>query len=345
MTRNKKKILCIRLDKFGDLICTLPVDQVLDPQHYQVTWIIQKGLGSLVQAGELNRRYLEIDKNNKKESIQILSQLLDSEIFDYAVSFQCPWWIHFLLFKKQIPKRIGVLSKWHSFLFLNQGIRQKRSESLMHEFEYNLKLIEKITGPLNLDPKKIYFKLRKPTAPIAVNKFNLPTNYIVIHPGMMGSALNISQEKYIDLIDELIKLNKKCVITGTDADTPYLYQIKNKWLQNDNWKKYVYFLQSQLNLTELIEVLYFSELVVAPSTGVAHMAASLDKKIIGIYSPVTVHRPTRWSPKGPHVNLIFPELNCPAKFECQKQICPHYNCMEKLDLINVIQAHLQNSYL
>ena len=37
---NKTKVFFIRLDKIGDLICTLPVDQILDESNYDITWII-----------------------------------------------------------------------------------------------------------------------------------------------------------------------------------------------------------------------------------------------------------------------------------------------------------------
>ena len=59
-----KKILLIRLDKIGDLICTLPADQVLDESVYDVTWVVQKGLGSIVDLGTKHRNYIELDKKN-----------------------------------------------------------------------------------------------------------------------------------------------------------------------------------------------------------------------------------------------------------------------------------------
>lgn len=52
MAITKKKVLLIRLDKIGDLICTLPVDQILDPSYYDITWVVQKGMGTIVDLGE-----------------------------------------------------------------------------------------------------------------------------------------------------------------------------------------------------------------------------------------------------------------------------------------------------
>ncbi len=316
-----KKIVLIRLDKIGDLICTLPTDQVLDQNVYDVTWVVQKGMGNIVNFGEKKRRFIELDKSKPEESRKIFAEFLKQNDFDYAVSFQCPWWINYELFKARIRHRIGVLSQWHSFLFLNEGVRQKRSRAIKHEFEYNLELVEKITGPLTQNPKEIYFKFKKPQSTATLEKFGLSPNYIVVHPGMMGSALNWPQQKYIEYIDKQIKLNRLIVITGTDADEPYLDKIKSVYLNHPQVK----WLQSKLNFSELLEILNYSEKIIAPSTGVAHIAASLDKEVHAIFSHIRVHHPIRWSPRGKNIHIYLPKVSNP-------ETCDHSDCMTKIEL-------------
>lgn len=316
-----KKIVLIRLDKIGDLICTLPTDQVLDQSTYDVTWVVQKGMGNIVNFGEKKRKFIELDKGNPEASRKIFADLLVQNNFDYAVSFQCPWWINFELFKARIRHRIGVLSQWHSFLFLNEGARQKRSQAVKHEFEYNLELVEKITGPVTQNPKEIYFKFKKPQSTATLEKFGLSPNYIVVHPGMMGSALNWPQQKYIEYIDKQIKLDRIVVITGTDADEPYLDKIKSIYLNHPQVK----WLQSKLNFSELLEILNYSEKIIAPSTGVAHIAASLDKEVHAIFSHIRVHHPIRWSPRGKNIHIYLPKVTNP-------EACDHSDCMTKIEL-------------
>lgn len=326
---SKKKILLLRLDKIGDLICTLPVDQVLDESVYDITWVVQKGLGKILDLGQKRRKYIELDKQNEKASQEKLAAFLKQNPIDIAVSFQCPWWTNFELFKARIKNRIGVLSQWHSFLFLNAGLRQKRSQALKHEFEYNLDLIKKITGPLPPETSQEFFKFKKPTSSEVIHTYNLGSGgYIVVHPGMMGSALNWPQHKYIEYIYVQINLGKKIVVTGTDADQPYLLKIHAEFENHPQ----VSWLQSKLNLEELIQVLYYAEKVVAPSTGVAHLAASLDKEVHAIFSPVQVHHPIRWAPRGNHVHIHLPSVQCPGKKSCLGRVCPHYYCMEMVKL-------------
>ena len=300
---NKIKVFFIRLDKIGDLICTLPVDQILDDSNYDVTWIIQKGLGPIVDLGIKKRKYIELDKENPNQAAVKLRNILRDNKPDIAVSFQGPWWLNFELFKARVPVRGGVYSQWHSFLFLNKGIRQKRSQALQHEFDYNKDLVHKIFQ-LKDDKRFHYFEIEKPSATPLLEKFNLsPKNYIVVHPGMMGSALNWAQSQYIDYINKKISQKKIICITGTASDEPYLTQIKNEFLHHSS----VRWLQNMLNPQQLIQILSAAEFVVAPSTGVAHLAASVGAVTHGIYSPVKVHHPRRWAPRGPNVTIHVPE--------------------------------------
>lgn len=324
----QKKIILIRLDKIGDLICTLPADQVINENEYEVTWIVQKGLGQVVDLGARKRNYFELDKNEPKKSAQQLAKIIKQVGPDIAISFQAPWWVNFELFKARIPIRTGVKSQWHSFLFLNKAIRQKRSLAVMHELEYNLELVRR-TLDLKILGEFIYFEISKPQNHKIIEKFGLqPQKYVVVHPGMMGSALNWKQSQYISFINQQLLQLKKVVLTGTASDEIYLSQIRHEFKDHPH----VIILQSKLNLKELSELLFYSDFVVAPSTGVAHLAASVGASLKAIYSPIRVHHPRRWAARGPQVKIFLPHVDCPAGHECLKQKCPQYNCMDLITL-------------
>jgi len=312
----KKSIVLIRLDKIGDLICSLPVDQVIDSEQYDVTWIVQKGMGQIVDLGAKKRKYFELDKNDPKASATQLATILKQIKPEIAISFQAPWWVNFELFKARVPLRSGVRSQWHSFLFLNQGLRQKRSLAVQHELQYNLDLV---LSTLKQKPshKFLYFEIAKPAEKNVLEKFHLKAEgYIIVHPGMMGSALNWKQSQYIDYIHRQILLKKKIVLTGTPSDEPYLTEIKKEFATNPS----VLILQSQLNMKELIQILANAEFVVAPSTGVAHLAASVGAHVLAIFSPVRVHHPRRWAPRGPKVEIFLPQNETADISECMDSV-------------------------
>src|SRR5690606_15877302 len=148
-----------------------------------------------------------------KNSYRQLLDYLQKEKPDMAVSFQAPWWVSMALWKAGVKVRAGVRSQWHSFLFLNKSLRQKRSEARQHEADYNADLLAYAADELEkrlLDLNSVHGSYKSPLLKLKdpgqldLSKWGLEKEkYIVVHPGMAGSALNWSQEKYVELIRNL----------------------------------------------------------------------------------------------------------------------------------------------
>lgn len=331
----KKKVLFIRLDKIGDLICSLPIDESSFLQDVESEWVIAKGLAFVADHATPQRKYLELDKGNSKESSIKLLAFLKQWQPDLAISLQAPWWVHWCLFKAGIPLRVGVYSQWHSFLFLTHGVRQKRSLAEKHEADYNQEILNKgwelLTKiPVDIKTATPVLKMKSKNAEITLEKFDLFSgHYTVVHPGMAGSALNWPLEKYKEWIAEVLEdSNDPIVITGTPLDEFWIKPLREHF-QNESR---VRILQNQLNTEQLLGVLAHARLVLAPSTGVMHLAASLGTKTFGIFSPIRVQRALRWQARGPHVKIFASTANCAEQFHCIKEKCPHYNCMEKINV-------------
>lgn len=294
MPNPKKRAVFIRLDKIGDLICTLPIDQAPELKDWEITWVISKGLSFIPEHAEPKRHYIELDKNQPLEARLKFAAFLKEFQPQVAISIQAPWWIHFLLWKNRIAKRIGVLSKWDSFLFLNAGLRQKRSQAVKHEADYNFDLVRQIFLGQTLAAKAPVLKLKAPAQPRCLENHRLePKKYVVVHPGMAGSALNWPTSHYLKLIEKLA-LKFKVVLTGTAADEPWLHEIKEHYKKDPQ----VVCLQNKLDTPELLYVLEQAAAVFAPSTGVIHLAASLGSPVFGFYSPVLVQSEKRWGARG-----------------------------------------------
>ena len=323
-----KKVLLIRLDKIGDLICTLCVDQVSFLKDHQVEWVISKGLSFVPDHADPQRKYLELSKDDPKGSLKTLREYLRAYKPDIAVSFQAPWWVSYALWAEKVPVRAGVKSQWHSFLFLNKALRQRRSQATQHESDYNLDLLlhtfeftEKV-----IQEKTPVLKLVAPENPGLLAKYNLtPKNYVEVHPGMAGSAFNWPEENYVKLIHEITKTTQ-VVVTGTPADEPWLTEIKSTF----NGDSKVLILQNLLKAPELFTVLKNSKAVVVPSTGVAHMAASLGANVLGIYSPLRVQHPLRWAARGEHVQIFVPHV------ADQDNVDP--TCMSEIKVEDLLKA-------
>ncbi|MEN0059324.1 MAG: glycosyltransferase family 9 protein, partial [Bdellovibrio sp.] len=246
-----KKVLLIRLDKIGDLICTMCVDQVPFLKDCEVTWVIAKGLSFVPEHASPRRSYLELKKQEWRESLPALRDFLKKFRPDVAVSFQAPWWVHYALWLENVPVRAGVQSQWHSFLFLNRGLRQKRSQAVQHEADYNLDLLCHAFQQKDKPLPTPVLKLQAPPAQDLLTKYQLrPKAYVVVHPGMAGSALNWDTTHYIAVIESILS-ETKVVLTGTAMDEPWLRDIKEQFKNSTQ----VLCLQNQLSPSELLAVL------------------------------------------------------------------------------------------
>ena len=176
-------------------------------------------------------------------------------------------------------------------------------------------------------------KLKAPVSTKPFAQYGLESgNYYVVHPGMGGSALNWPTGLYIDLITQL-STHTTVVITGTAQDANYLSPLKSHFLSEPNpvW------LDGKVSTTELLQVLGSAKAVIAPSTGVLHLAASTGVKTIGLFSPVRVQSIQRWGPLGEKAEALAPSVDCPGDLHCIGQACPHFNCMYRITVGKVLQ--------
>lgn len=315
----QKTALLIRLDRIGDLVLTLPADEQPALKDYRRVWFISKGLGFVPEHAVPAREFQEWKKEFSWRQFLDFIKAIRALKPDVSISFQSPAWVMLALFIAGVPLRIGVLSRWPSFLFLNRGIRQKRSQCLHHEMEYNHLLVHDGLGDTT-PPRYTSLKLQ------AQEKNPLSPGYVIIHPGMAGSALNWPRSHYKTLIEK-ISHHYPVVITGTATDKNILEPLKKDLTDIPN----IIWQDNQLNAKQLLAVISGAKALFAPSTGVIHLAASLGIPTFGIYSPIRVESVKRWGPKGPQVYTMTPAVAGP---DCMALVTPseiYNNMMEKLN--------------
>lgn len=340
MNKYKTKTLLIRLDKIGDLVLSLGVDQHPGLSDREVHWVVPKGLDFVMEAAVPSRSYTCWDKNYSKENFREFVSFLKTNRFDEVVFFQGAKWVMRALKKAGIPVRVGQRSNLLSMMYLNHGVKQKRSLGLKSEFEYNQELLEK---GLKLEPKeRLAPSVLKATSQKPEALLFEEESYVVIHAGMGGSALNWSQESYISLIEKLIHKKQSLVLTGTPGDMPYLDRIIS--YTETLPSHLVLNLVGKINGGELLFVLENAISVFAPSTGVAHLAASLGVKTRVIYPPITVQSATRWGSYGKQAKNISPQVDCPERFRCRGDACQFYPCMENIKTDDILGDLVNDSY-
>lgn len=352
------KILINRTDALGDTILTEPIAALLRKKFPEadIRFLISPIAVPLFE----NHPYVNgVFSYNKKHSFfSKLSRLrsifkeFKPDIYLFAGGDHLPSYYSWL---KGVESRGGLVSKWPSFLFLNKGIRQKRSLVTMHESDYNLNLLkgigvkyereerDQLAPEIHLDNSESSKAQEEFRSDLESNGLNSELPYIFIHPGMTGHTLNWSSRNYGRLIDKLERQYPNqfnWIISHTPADQPYLVGIKDHIQKQSHLENKVLFFDGSLKgLSHYMKILKEAKAFIGPSTGTTHIANTLKVPVVGIFSPIKVQSALRWGPFNRAKNstrLVIPDVVCGERFKCAGASCPYYECMSKIEVQDII---------
>ena len=101
------KAIFVRMDRMGDLILNIPVDQHPLFSNISSHWFITSGLGFILENSHPKREYSEFNRDfsikNCLKFILALKKLSPEFIF----IFHAPWWVSLCAFLALIPIRVG----------------------------------------------------------------------------------------------------------------------------------------------------------------------------------------------------------------------------------------------
>lgn len=361
LLQSQMNVLINRSDALGDVILTLPMAYEIKknfPQAKIIFLVSPRCQDLLLDAKHIDEiKVFDQNKSFFKKILALKKIFKEHKVNTYfhvgGSSF--PSFVAALF---RVSFRGGLISRWPSFLFLNRGVRQKRSFVEMHEIEYNLDLL----APLGLNFNYDYKNLQTPLLNISeIEKEKclrtvedlcqskdivFQKKWIVIHPGMTGHTLNWSARNYARFI---LKLERKLpdqflyLITFTPSDKKYLYDFNEEFKKEefDFLRKRVIFWDGQeFGLRLTMALLSKAQLLLAPSTGPAHIANALGTKMVAVYSPIKIQSSARWGPVyelKSKVKVVVPDVICGESLKCAGESCPYYECMSKIEVEEIVQ--------
>jgi ADP-heptose:LPS heptosyltransferase len=263
--------------------------------------------------------------------------------FRIAVVLQTNWKIAAALFFAGVRYRVGPLSKLHSFLFYNRGIRQHRSQVEMHETDYNLQLLRRLgirVGTRNVQTQIHVSDEAREWARnwLIAQGWQSPAPLVVVHPGMGGSALNWPDTHYQELIRALVREGRQVLVTAGPTEGQILDQMKTAL--GPLRERVMFYGGKEVGaVDQLAGVLSQASLVIAPSTGPLHLAVALGKPVVTFYPPIRVQSALRWGPyvsDDSKVSVLVPENYCGEDFKCRGNLCHYYPCMKSLTVTQAL---------
>lgn len=349
--RRSLKVLVIRADRIGDLVLSTPVFQALrtaEPAH-EVTALVHSDALPVVKHSPYLQEALIYDPKSLHKGLSGFARLvreIRSRRFDAVVLLQVQFRLALAAFLARVPVRIGPFSKWYSYLFFNKGVFQRRSRVEMHEADYNLMLLRRLgvkAATRSVEPQVVVDAESKDRMRGWLRDEGLGEGrrFVLVHPGMGGSALNWPEGYYIDLVSVLTKRGIDVVVTGSARERDLVDRVvagvKAQHGGKEEGARLIPFVGSNTHsgLSDFIALESLSSLVVAPSTGPLHLAVALGKPTVSFYPPVKVQSAIRWGPytadDGRH-GVLVPDALCGRDFKCAGKKCPFYFCMERLSV-------------
>jgi ADP-heptose:LPS heptosyltransferase len=158
--------------------------------------------------------------------------------------------------------------------------------------------------------------------------------YVVLHPGASVPARRPSASALGSIVTELTAAGHRVVITGTAAERPLAARVRCHAGRAD--PELVVDVSGRTSLPLLASVLAGADVVVAPNTGAAHLAAAVGTPVVSLFAPVVPA--ARWAPFGvPSVVLGDQGAPC-AGTRARRCPVPGHPCLDTVDPRKVADA-------
>ncbi|MBX7044129.1 MAG: glycosyltransferase family 9 protein [Ignavibacteria bacterium] len=301
-----KTVVIARTDNIGDVILTLPLvhETGLAYPDARIIFLVRTGMYELLKHSPLRFETTEVDTPLSLQEIKRKISPLNAD----AVIIARPEYSLAKAFRSTgTPVRAGTAYRWYSYMFTHR-VKEHRKFAEKHESEYNLGLLRAITGEENVHslPERLLGYTVEEAKNFLHKEVSLGitpgTEYIVIHCGSRGSARDISSEQFRSLAGKLSMKypGMKLIYTGTVHE-------KEKITASipENCTACID-LCGELSLRELMILIDNSRLVVANSTGPAHIAGALNRNVLAFFPNSAPMNEVRWKPLGDHVSVMKP---------------------------------------
>jgi heptosyltransferase-2 len=153
------------------------------------------------------------------------------------------------------------------------------------------------------------------------------TNILGLCPGAeYGEAKRWPAEYYAEVAREALSKGWQVWLFGSDKDIPVTTEI-NQLTQNQCLD-----FGGKTNLSEAIDLMSLCDAVASNDSGLMHVAAALDKKLVAIYGSSNPHHTP---PMNSKAVIEYLGLACSP---CFKRVCPlkHLNCLKQIQPSSVI---------
>ena len=327
-----RRFLLVRTDRIGDVILSTPAITAIrnaEPDAFIAMLVAPYTHEIVLGHPHLNETIVD-DQNSRNKGIPGFFNLvkkLKSYRFDVVFFLHPTARLALAGWLARIPARVGTRFRVYSILF-NKPVNQHRKKSSKHELDLNLELLASLG--FHLDSVSFFIDIpRSAEKKVETELAKLGSqDFVVIHPGSGGSALDWPPEKFGQLGSDIqSKLKLPVIVTGSKNESEIVHKVIDASASS------LCRMDGIFSLKELAALFRKAKLVVANSTGPLHLARAVETDIIGLYCPLAACLPQRWGPYNRPDSVIMPNVKvCNG---CHSNKCGLRNCMETISVNEV----------
>ena len=247
------------------------------------------------------------------------------------------------MFLAGVKNRIGVGHKLYEVITLMKSVSRNKYIPLRHEADYSMDLARKIGIKSNNLSPEIF-----PTENEILwgKEFleNINVHYydfnIIIHIGSGDSSPNWSEDKYFELIKNILREHNqkhlKILLTAREMSSIFLGKIDQL-----NEGRIVNISGKVDDLRDLIKIISNVNLLVTSSTGPIHLASALGIKTIGLYCKRPMDCTKKWGALGINaINIEVSKEHCDNHCSEDKKKCDIENGIEMNEITELIKMEI-----
>lgn len=318
------KILIIRFSSIGDIVLTSPVIRCVKNQleNCEVHYLTKNSFKEIIESNPYVLKVYSIEK----EVTEVTDQLI-KEHYDVIIDLHDNIRSH----------RVSAILKAKTYRYNKQRFKR----FLLTQFKINLlnnhvvdryftavKKLNIINDGKGLD----YFIPEKDEIPPAKLPFTHIAGFCVLVIGAKHFTKQIPKEKLEELCT---KITMPIMLIGGVEDTYLGTQLESI----DKFK--IYNACGNFNINQSASIIKKAKFVVTPDTGMMHIAAAFNKRIISIFG--STEKRLGFTPYNNNANSVMIEntnLSCRPCHKHGLDKCPkdHFKCMLDLDMQKVIDV-------
>ncbi|MBL4709473.1 MAG: glycosyltransferase family 9 protein [Flavobacteriales bacterium] len=322
------KILIIRFSSIGDIVLTTPVIRCLKNQlegELEIHYLTKKIYSPLLE----NNPFLHKVHSIEKSTNEVIEDLIQED-FDYIVD------LHKNLRSSRVKQKLEGLSfsfeklNWQKWLLVNLKINRMPKLHIVDRYLDSVKALGVKNDGKGLD----YF------LPDGIEKnIQLPSftdeGYVALVLGATHATKRLPPHRIKELTS---KIDSPIVLIGGKEDQSIGQEIERTAPSR------IYNASGKTNLNESATLIKNAKVVITHDTGMMHIAAAFQKKIISIWgNTVPDFGMYPYLNKQNKSNYTVAEVNNLSCRPCSKigfDKCPkgHFKCMEKIQLDKIVEA-------